>query len=187
MLTSERSDRFTVLRDAYGRLQPIASPPCLLIACTDAEMDHVVEYFRGLGSTITLRCHGGQLLATAKDHSQELSAIDDAVERIGVREIVLFGHSLCPCVASRARTPAGLCGMQRLHQGVRRREAGTELARRRLVQQLERLSHHPSVRRALDAEVLQLHGCFYLAESGAYQLYDPVARRFVSAYERAKW
>jgi carbonic anhydrase len=174
---------FVDLQKQADQIRKPGERPSLWIVCTDRLMDPVVERIRRAGPVIVLRRPGSEVPADEADLRGELSLVNFAVERIGVRSIVVCGHSMCsegscddgatfhetasPCVG-------GL--LQRVHH----RETKNDRLRARVIRQLRLLETYPSVTHATGLGELRLHATFYLAESGHFTWYDERYDRFVA-------
>jgi carbonic anhydrase len=173
---------FVQLRDQASRISKDQSRLSLWIACTDHDMDCVLERIAKEGSALLLRQPKFQVPSSKADFRNELSAINFAVERLGVQDIVLCGHSLCSwCTEGQPKAnqtpPSG--NIDSLLQRVNLRQAMNEALRKELIHQLQILKSYPSVKNAIRSGGLRTHGLFYFAESGTFSSYDQRSHRFV--------
>jgi carbonic anhydrase len=174
---------FLELQQQALRFRKAEERPSLWIVCTDRSMDPVVDRIRRAGPVLVMRRPGSEVPADETDLQGELSAINFAVERIGVHSIVVCGHSMCsigPCDDDtgyrESVSPSGGGLLQRVHH----REAKNDRLRAHLVRQLQVLESYPSVAHAMGLGELRLHATFYLAESGHFTWYDEQYDRFVA-------
>jgi carbonic anhydrase len=133
-----------------------------------------------LDSVLVQRCDGVCAEGGNAD-DQGTRSIDDAVERLGIREIILCGHASPAATDNGSETPRPqwASGVQGMLQRVRAREARNQQAREHLVRQLCELASRPVVARAIERGELIVHGLFYLAESGVFTRYDPLSGQFI--------
>lgn len=179
-------DDFVCLRDQASVISEGQCPLSLWIACTDSTMEPVLDRISKSTSAIFLRKSKFEVPASTVDTRNELSAINFAVERLRVSNIVICGHSLCSCLPDRQSherrvTPSG--GIQLLQHGVIQRHAKNEELRKHLIRQLLSLESYPSVKNAIQLGRLRIHGLFYLAESGAFSFYDQQRNSFSDLVE----
>ncbi|MEY9968142.1 carbonic anhydrase [Streptacidiphilus sp. MAP12-16] len=183
------------------------SPSQLFITCADSRLVPNVITSSGPGDLFTVRNIGN--LVPPPDDSVA-AAIEYAVEILQVRTITVCGHSGCGAMQSLlrgahrrdglARTPLtrwlrhGQDSLQRVrHSPARVRGAAPSadplerLCLTNVVQQLDNLRSHPSVRRALAAGTLRLAGLYFdFATAQAYLLarngrtFSPVRPRLES-------
>ena len=153
-------------------------PHTLFLGCSDARVPADVITQAGPGELFMHRNIANQALAT--DPSFQ-SALQYAVEALGVEEIVVCGHEGCGGVraAMLAEAPpqvetwvAGVRTVMRLHEHVlgaiddeERRLA--HLVELNVVEQVQSVSRMPVVRAAWQAgAALRVHGCVYDLRSG---------------------
>jgi carbonic anhydrase len=188
------------------------SPAQLFITCADSRLVPNVITSSGPGELFTVRNIGN--LVPPPDDSVA-AAIEYAVDILQVSTIAVCGHSGCGAMQSLlhgahrrdglARTPLtrwlrhGQDSLQRVRHSPARiagtgAGAGTtadaleRLCLTNVVQQLDNLRAHPSVRRRLDAGALRLTGLYFdLARAQTYLLtpngrtFSPVRPRLESA------
>jgi carbonic anhydrase len=184
--TSKRFQDFLDLRDQARLISKDSGPLSLWIACTDHAMDPVLERIAKKGSAVFLRQAKFEVPASKAELRDELSAINFAVERLNVQDIVVCGHSLCSWfpdgpIKGNQTSPSG--NLDSLWQRVTQREAMNEGLQKHLIHQLQILETYPSVINAMQARRLRTHGLFYLAESGIFSYYDRRNDRFADCDE----
>lgn len=181
--TNEIFRDFVHLRDQANLLSQSNRPLSLWITCTDPALDLALKRIANGCSAIFLRRAKFEVPASKADLRHELSAINFAVERRGVRDIVVCGHSHCSWFsgdqppANRASPPGGI---DLLRQGVIQRQAMNDRSKKHLICQLQILESYSSVKNAKQSGRLRTHGLFYLAESGMFSRYDHQSHQFVS-------
>jgi carbonic anhydrase len=177
------------------------SPTQLFITCADSRLVPNVITSSGPGDLFTVR-NIGNLVALPDD--SVAAAIEYAVEILQVRMITVCGHSGCGAMQSLlhgahrrdglARTPLtrwlrhGQDSLQRARSAPARLRGSApsadpleRLCLTNVVQQLDNLRGHPSVRRATDAGALRLAGLYFdFASAQTYllsrngRIFDPV-------------
>jgi carbonic anhydrase len=161
-------------------------PQSLWIACTDLVMDGALKRFQEDASIVVWRQFGNRVPTPAWTSGQTSCSLNDAVERWGIRDIVVCGHSMCSGFSAvrsgdgQSESPGGI---DVLLQRVRQREAMNERAREHVVQQLAVLEEQPAIAHAMSLGNLQLYGLFYLAESGLFTRYDKASGQFVAIHD----
>ena len=146
-------------------------------------MNQALPQIRQVESAIILRRFSQGLSERVSDSLELVAAVIDTVENRGVRDIVFCGHSMCsglPAGEHELPRRSGWHGLECLLQGIRHREAMNELGKERVLQQVTLWENIPSMARAIAFGELQIHGLFYLAESGLFTRYEEVTRQFVA-------
>lgn len=172
--------------DKYRRLAERQEPQALFITCSDSRVVPAHITGAGPGDLFELRTAGS--IVPPYDHSpacSEAATISYAVEVLGVRDIVVCGHSHCGALDALAGGTdlAGLPGLGRWldlarpslglgRPGVAGSSetaydpALTGLARRHVAAQLTTLATYPSVRPGVERGDVRLHGWFYRIDTG---------------------
>ena len=132
------------------------------------------------------------------DTSLIVAALWMAVAVLGVRDVVICGHSDCGAMTAvatckcldhmsavanwlRYADSAKLVNESRDHAS--ERERIDSMVRENVIAQLNNLKTHPSVALALAQGRLKLHGWVYDIESGSIDALDSTTRQFVSLAE----
>ncbi|GLS44091.1 carbonic anhydrase [Methylobacterium brachythecii] len=179
------------------------SPSALIIACADSRVapEHITQ--AGPGELFVTR-NAGNIVPPASEHVGGVSsAIEYAVVALGVRDIVVCGHSHCGAMKGLMNLGA-LQSMPNVAAWLRHAEAAHRivceaypegldpeirhraLALENVVVQLANLRTHPSVASGLARGTLRLHGWFFEIETGALLAYDGISGRFLSVAEEAE-
>jgi carbonic anhydrase len=125
----------------------------------------------------------------------EAATIEYAIKGLGIRDIVVCGHTRCGAMQA-VSSPDATAGMPRVRQWLEHAQAGVEivctcyqhlpaearakvLIQENVLVQLEHLRTHPAVAAALAAGELKLHGWVYKMETGQVFAYDAAAGQFV--------
>jgi carbonic anhydrase len=191
-----QTNTFHPQRELFERLAKHQEPEVLFIACSDSRVDPGLLTNTRPGELFVLRNAGN--LAPPHDPARPSGAaatVEFAVAALGVKNIVVCGHTQCGAMKGLI-DPQALAGMPAvaawlsLAEGTRRilresyrnaspEELLTAAVKENVLVQLENLCTLPCVASRLVRGALSLHGWVYEIESGAVFAYDPEARQFV--------
>jgi carbonic anhydrase len=172
----EVRERFTPL---YQKLAEDQRPHTLFIGCVDSRVTPALLTGTHPGELFVVRCLGAIVVPPGGPAlGGEAAAIEYAVGVLGVRNIVVCGHSRCGAIAamSRGQAPPGLDNLARwltLASPAAGPLTGPDLdevGRATTVRQLENLSRFPQVRAGLEQGTLRVHAWFY--DVGRAELYE---------------
>ncbi|MDR7039048.1 MULTISPECIES: carbonic anhydrase [Methylobacterium] len=176
------------------------SPKALIIACADSRVapEHITQ--AGPGELFVCRNAGNIVPPFSQQNGGVSSAIEYAVVALGVRDIVICGHSDCGAMKG-LMTPEALAAMPNVAAWLRHSHAASRivceaypddldpkdhhraLALENVVVQLNHLRTHPSVAAGLAKGELRLHGWFFEIETGAVLAYCGEKGRFLPVEE----
>jgi carbonic anhydrase len=187
---------FPTQSDLYSKLASDGqSPKALMISCADSRVvpEHIMQ--AAPGDLFVCRNAGNIVPPYAMQNGGVTSTVEYAVLALGVRDIIVCGHSDCgamkglgnhealakmPNVAAWLRHAAAaeriVC--EAYPEGMDPQERHRALALENVVVQLANLRTHPSVAAGLAKGRLRLHGWFFEIESGALLAYDGTTGRF---------
>ncbi|HEU4405713.1 MAG TPA: bifunctional SulP family inorganic anion transporter/carbonic anhydrase [Polyangiaceae bacterium] len=167
------------------------SPHTLFVACADSRLSPNLLTSSGPGELFIVRNVGNMIGPFAPGQAVTGAAdVEYAVGVLGVREIVVCGHSSCGAVRALARGGADGPGLESLRswlQLTRARElfasaepgaAVDDLARRNARAQLDHLMTYPVVAAKVRAGELALHAWFFDIGSGDVEAWSDVDRRW---------
>ncbi|MFF8830844.1 carbonic anhydrase [Streptomyces sp. NPDC015131] len=164
--------------DTYRHLAEGQSPQALVISCSDSRV--VPAHITGArpGQIFELR-NAGNIVPPrwAADVSGEVATVEYALEVLGIRDVVVCGHSHCGAMSALASggdlslLPGVEAWLSLVRPALAPRATEEDGALERLVQlnvvhQLATLGTYPVVRRLLDADDLRLHGWYYRVDTG---------------------
>jgi carbonic anhydrase len=178
-------------RTDLSRFSAGQRPEVLFITCSDSRVVPALITGAPPGELFELRT-AGNIVPLDERVSGELATIEFAVETLGVRNIVVCGHSHCGAVTAITRpaqrqTPA----LQRWldatepHDDTRKAvdpddgDAVTSAVQRHVLVQLDRLRDLPHIAERLDDGRLDLHGWFYAVDTGIVSVHQASTGRFV--------
>ncbi|MGY6655455.1 SulP family inorganic anion transporter [Amycolatopsis sp. TRM77291] len=185
-----------LLKDTLSGLANGQNPHTLFITCGDARVVPNVITTSGPGDLFTVRNIGNLVPANQADPSMN-AAVEFAVGVLGVREIVVCGHSSCGAMGALANgAPAGTPSLAdwlrhatpSTHRPERVTISGTRptqepdrLALHNILQQLEHLRHYPLVSEAESRGKLTLTGMYFDVGEAQVSLCDGHTGNFVPA------
>lgn len=178
-----------------GALEAGQSPEALFITCSDSRVAPALITGAAPGDLFELRTAGN--IVPAYSHERpggEVATIEYALSVLGVRHIVVCGHSHCGAVGAMVRgddlsaVPAvrswlDAAGPEQLRRSWADGAGGAspDLAdpvQRHVLAQLERLHDYPCVRERAAAGRLSLHAWFYEVHTGAVRSHRPETGTF---------
>jgi carbonic anhydrase len=187
-------------RELFERLARHQEPDVLFVTCSDSRIDPALLTNTGPGELFVLRNAGN--LVPAHDPARacgEAATIEFAVVALGVKDIVVCGHSNCGAMKG-LLDPQAIAGLPAVAawlshaEGTRRilRDSYGDMAKDDLLAaaveenvlvQLENLCTLPAVTARLVRGGLSLHGWVYEIETGEVFAYDPQAGQFLPIAE----
>ncbi|HEX8199976.1 MAG TPA: carbonic anhydrase [Isosphaeraceae bacterium] len=202
LLNGIRHFRSRVVRPRHQFFRRLAlgqQPETLFITCSDSRIDPNLLTQTGLGELFVLRNAGNIVPAHGTNPGGEAATIEFAVSQLGIKDIVVCGHSHCGAMTG-LLAPEALAGLPAVSAwlahaeptrriveeayGHLREESRLEAAiRENVLVQLENLRTYPVVAERLARGDLRLHGWVYQIEDGQVFVHDPDARRFVPVPE----
>jgi carbonic anhydrase len=191
-----QSNIFASERELFERLANGQFPEALFITCSDSRINPNLITQTAPGDLFILRNAGNIIPPYGAANGGEGATIEFAVTELGVKDIIVCGHSLCGAMK-------GLLNLDKLHDmpAVRAWLTHAEATRRimkdkypdlagaalltatveeNVLVQIENLRTHPCVASGLAKGNLKLHGWVYKIESGKVFAYDPGESQFVS-------
>ena len=171
----------------FEQLAEGQNPHTLFITCVDSRVSPVMLTGAHPGEVFIVRCLGAMVPPPVDGASpDEGAAIEYAVGVLGVRNIVVCGHSGCGAVkaAKTGNVPEELvtlrkwlasaplaCGDLSAH------EDADDAARATTVRQVENVKQYPLVRARLDDGAIELHAWFYdVAQAELYEWREATGR-----------
>jgi carbonic anhydrase len=164
-------------------------PTVLFIGCSDSRVVPYLLMDSGPGELFIARNVGGFVPPFDASHGYHgtAAAIEFAVLTLGVREIIVCGHSHCGAIRAlyNEPPPEAVHMTQWLELGrdavlpvTMSEEALFRTEQRAVALQIERLMDYPMVRRRVEAGELFLRGWHYLIEEGKVLVLDVESGRF---------
>ena len=182
----------------FKNLASNQNPRALFISCSDSRIVPELVTQREPGDIFVIRNAGNIVPSYGPEPGGVSASVEYAVSKLGVRDLVICGHSDCGAMTAiaacqcldhmpavkhwlRYADSARLVNEARSHANEQERIAS--MVRENVIAQLANVQTHPSVRLALAENKLSLHGWVFDIESGTIDAYDGASRRFVSLAE----
>jgi carbonic anhydrase len=174
---------FPKYRSEYRRLVAEGQRPrTLFIGCSDSRVVPYLLTGTGPGDLFVVRNVGNLVPPYDAGHDHgTVAAVEYAVLKLGVRDIVLCGHSHCGAMRALYEDPRpDAPNLDRWLELARpavlpvtvSEEALRRTEQRSIVLQLERLIAYPMVARGMEQGTLFLHGWHYVIEDGRILILD---------------
>jgi carbonic anhydrase len=187
---SSKQQLFETLVDGQ---QPLA----LFITCSDSRIDPSLLTQTEPGELFILRNAGNIVPPYGAVEGGEAATIEYAVSVLGVKDIVICGHSHCGAMGGLLDQPqleklpavrSWLSHAESTHRIIEENYSHiidpmarlTATVEENVLVQLENLRTHPTVAAALGRDALNLHGWVYKFETGQVFGYHPAAGQFVA-------
>ncbi|MGW0760405.1 carbonic anhydrase [Streptomyces sp. NPDC002814] len=174
--------------EEFARLAEGQSPEVLFITCSDSRVVPALITGARPGQLFELRTAGNIVPPYASEHpTSEAATIEYAVEVLGVRDIVVCGHSHCGAVGALVRgddldaVPAvrdWLAAATPRPQGAAGDPTVAEGVQSHALAQLLRLRSYPCIDQKLAQGQLALHAWYYEVHTGAVLAHSPQTDTF---------
>jgi carbonic anhydrase len=190
-----QADVFAANLDFFRRLIDGQNPQALFITCSDSRVVPDLICQSDPGDLFVLR-NAGNIVPPYSPGSPtaEAATIEYAIRGLGIRHVVLCGHTRCGAMQAVAE-PACTANMPSVRQWLGHAQSASEivctcyahlsgeprmkvLSQENVLVQLEHLRTHPAVAAALAAGELKLHAWMYKMETGEVFAYDPEVGQF---------
>ena len=190
-----QQDVFRSQQQLFDQLAGGQSPEALFITCSDSRIDPCLVTQTQPGDIFVLRNAGNIVPAYGASNGGEAAAVEYAVAALGVKHVVVCGHSLCgamqgllnpeslatlPTVAAWLEHAAST--RQIVHEKYSELSGAdliTATVRTNVLAQLDNLKTHPSVAAKLTSGDLNLHAWVYTFEAGQIHAFNSEANEFV--------
>ncbi|MFJ9844173.1 carbonic anhydrase [Kitasatospora sp. NPDC101155] len=168
-------DVFPAKAELFAHLATHHTPDTLFISCSDARV--VPELITGTepGDLFVIRTAGNLVPAYTPGADGVAASIEYAVAALGVKDIIVCGHSACGAMTALAEGH-DLSGVPAVADWLRLADASVArtavegdvdaLVRQNVLAQLANLATHPSVAKALAEGKTTLHGWVYDIPTG---------------------
>lgn len=196
-----QSNVFSKQKELFSRLSEGQSPDALFITCSDSRVDPSLIMQSKPGDLFILRNAGNIVPAYGTVVSGEVATIEFAIVALGVKDIIVCGHSLCGAVNG-LLNPDSLGKLPSVKTWLSHADAAKRIVdenycdlkldkeqtlnvaiQENVLVQLENLKTHPAVAAALARGVLNLHGWVYKFQTGEVFAYDQEKGQFLPVTE----
>lgn len=190
-----QSGYFRLRRKLFERLAEAQSPETMFITCADSRVAPSLLMQAEPGSLFTLRNAGNIVPPYGVAQGGESATIEYGVAVLGVKHIIVCGHSQCGAIKALLRSEeakelpavrAWLAHAEPIRRVIEENYDGLDEAARldaaikeNVLAQLANLRTHPTVAAKLAEGELQMHGWFYQIKSGEVFAYDSEQKQFV--------
>ena len=190
-----QSTLFSTQRELFERLAGGQSPDALFITCSDSRINPNLITQTEPGELFILRNAGNIIPPYGTSQGGEAATVEFAVAGLGVRDIIVCGHSHCGAMkglldeSMTADLPAvrSWLGhaestkrvMKENYVGLEGEKLVSACVQENVLAQLENLKTHPSVAARLARGKVKLHGWVYKIETGEVFAFDPAQGQFV--------
>lgn len=186
---------FSSQRELFERLAQGQRPDALFITCSDSRINPNLLTQTGPGELFILRNAGNIIPPYGAANGGEGATVEFAVAALGVKDIIVCGHSHCGAVKG-LLNPDGLTELPAVAAWLSHAEATRRIVKENyahlcgeaclsaaieenVLVQLENLRTHPCVASRLARGELKLHGWVYNFERGEVYAYDPEQGQFL--------
>jgi carbonic anhydrase len=164
--------------EAFAGLAKGQSPEVLFITCADSRVVPALITGARPGELFELRTAGNIVPPYASEHpTSEAATVEYAVEVLGVKDIVVCGHSHCGAVGAVVRgddlnaVPAVRDWLAHAADEPKCSDKAdptvAEAVQNHVLTQLLRLGSYPCIEQRLESGRLRLHGWYYEVHTGA--------------------
>ena len=189
-------------KELFEKLSQGQHPGALFITCSDSRIDPNLVTQSEPGDLFVLRNAGAIVPPHGADAGAEAGAIEYAVSALGVRDVIICGHSQCGAMGG-LLNPASVEKLPAVKTWLKHAEATSRIISENhadvvdpaarlaaaieanVLVQLENLRTHPSVAAAIERGELALHGWVYKFETGDVFAYNAEQRQFSPLAEAA--
>jgi carbonic anhydrase len=157
--------------------------PSLWLSCSDPVMDQALTVTHTVDSALIVRPLRSPTPERSLIDDVSLNLIETVVRNRRIVQIVVCGHADCLSVPKPATQvePCSKSSYEKLLSGVCQREESNRQGQRHIVERIGELQSSPLLALALSQRALTIHGLFYLAEGGAFTVFDYQSGQFVTA------
>ncbi len=191
-----QQDIFSAKQQLFERLAEGQNPMALFITCSDSRIDPSLLTQTEPGELFIMRNAGNIVPPYGTINGGEAATIEFAVKALGVKDIIICGHSHCGAMSG-VLAPETLDDLPAVRgwlafadstQRIMQENYGhiTEPAARltatveeNVLVQLEHLRTHPAVAAALARKELNIHGWVYKFETGQVFSFRPDQEQYI--------
>lgn len=190
-------------REKFSRLALGQSPDTLFIACSDSRVVPNTFASTDPGDLFVIR-NVGNLIPCCDEHGHsvadesEAAAIELAILKLNVGNIIVCGHSECAAVRAildgrekvdaphlRAWLRHGEAALEKLTGAEEESTRHNRLSQLNVLQQIENLMSYPFVKERVESGKLKLHGWWFELTTANVYAYDDSVKKFVLIDEKS--
>ena len=185
---------FAKQRELFERLEGGQNPEACFITCSDSRIDPNLITNARPGQLFIVRNAGNVIPCYGTQNNGELAAVEFAVGVLGVKDIIVCGHTHCGAMKG-VLNPESLGGLPSLRSWLHHCDATAEIikdhyshlsgeelytvtAEENVLVQLEHLRTLPIIASRASRGLINLHGWMYKIETGEVFVYDSTLGQF---------
>lgn len=190
-------------RELFERLSNGQSPEVLFITCSDSRIDPCLITQAPPGELFVMRNVGNIIPSYGAASSAEAAGIEYAVHGLGIRDIIVCGHSHCGAMKGLLQLGSLSEQMPLVYDWLKRHGEATRrlvldnyvgldadkllkiAIEQNVLTQIENLETYPAIRSKLHSGKLQLHAWIYEIEAGMVFAYSAEQRQFLLLEKRS--
>ena len=183
-------------REFFSKLAAGQNPSVLFIGCSDSRVDPSIITQAGMGELFVLRNAGNIVPCYGASNGGEPATIEYAVAALGVKDIVVCGHSGCGAIQAML-SPEKMDKLPLVRNWLNHAEATRQIivenyphltgeaqlaaaVSEHVLVQIENLQTHPAVAVRLQRGELTLHAWVYQMQTGEVLAYDSEDGKFTA-------
>lgn len=189
-----QKSEFNKNKDLFERLAGGQKPEALFITCSDSRLNPNLLTQTEPGELFIMRNAGNLIPSYGATQSGEAGTIEFALAGLGIREIIVCGHSHCGAMRG-VLEPAIVKEMPAVSAWLKNADATKRIMfenykeldpaallnatiQENVLVQIENLKTHPTVAALLARGELRIHAWVYKFETGEVYAYDQVEKQF---------
>ena len=202
-LNAFHDNYFSNHRELFEQLSAGQSPEVLFITCSDSRIDPCLITQAQPGELFVMRNVGNIIPAYGTADSAEGAGIEYAVQGVGIKDIIICGHSHCGAMKGLLQINSLSEQMPLVHSWLKRHGEATRrlvldnyvgleadrllkiAVEQNVLTQIRNLETYPAIRSKLHSGQLNLHAWIYEIESGMVFAYNAALRQFILLEKRS--
>ena len=185
---------FKERKDLFAQLSNSQSPEVLFITCSDSRIDPNLITQTEPGDLFVIRNAGNIVPPHTTESDGIVASIEFAVVALGVKHIVVCGHSNCGAMKGALNTsglstlPKVKCWLNYCSEAVaivQSRENNLKsdelisVTQENVLLQIKRLKQYPDISKRLATGDIEIHGWVYEIGGGTIKCFNPEKKRFI--------
>jgi carbonic anhydrase len=188
---------FNVNRELFERLSHGQAPEVLFVTCSDSRIDPCLITQAQPGELFVIRNVGNVIPTYGASNNGEGAGIEYAVHALGIKDIIVCGHSHCGAMRGLLQIGSLSEEMPLVYDWLKRHAEATRrlvlenyphcdsekmlkiAIEQNILTQVENLETYPVIRSKLHAGKLNIHAWIYEIESGVVFAYNASLSRFI--------
>jgi carbonic anhydrase len=197
------SNYFNANREMFEKLSHGQHPEVLFITCSDSRIDPCLITQAKPGKLFVVRNIGNVIPTHGATHYSEGAAIEYAVHALGIKDIIICGHTHCGAMKGLLQLGSLSAEMPLVYDWLRHNAESTRrlvlenyqdcdsekllkiAIEQNVLTQIENLETYPIIRSKMHSGKLNLHAWIYEIESGAVFAYDAGSGHFSPLEKRS--